>query len=161
MSRSKAGPVVYRDSRRGAAPGRNRSEEITVAGQSTAQGRNIRHAHLYLTRLDPWSVMKSAFMLAVAIAIVIIVATAVLWLMLTASGTISALTRTVDDIAGSGASAFDLSGMLSFGRVMGITIMVSLMEVVLLSAMATLFAYLYNLAVGLTGGLQVTLTEDN
>jgi hypothetical protein len=39
--------------------------------------------------------------------------------------------------------------------------MVALMEVVLVSALATLFAYLYNLSVALTGGLQLTLTEDN
>jgi len=34
------------------------------------------------------------------------------------------------------------------------------MEVVLVSALATLFAYMYNLSVGITGGLQLTLTED-
>jgi hypothetical protein len=132
-----------------------------AAPAEPAHGRTIRHAHLYLTRLDPWSVMKSAFMLSIAIAIVLIVATLVLWLMLTASGTLSSLTKTVNDIAGSGASSIDITSMLSFGRVMGITVIVSMMEVVLVSALATLFAYLYNLAVGITGGLQVTLTEDS
>ena len=61
--------------------------------------RTIRHAHLFLTRLDPWSVMKNAFMLSIAIAVVIVVATMILWGMLTLSGTLAALTRTVDDIA--------------------------------------------------------------
>lgn len=123
--------------------------------------RTIRHAHLYLTRLDPWSVMKNAFMLSLAIAIVLIVATLVLWLMLTASGTLTSLTRTVNDVAGSGSSNVDLAGFLSFGRVLGVTALLSLMEVVLVSALATLFAYMYNLAVAITGGLQVTLTEDH
>ena len=77
------------------------------AGQMSASARaaatsprTVRHAHLYLTRVDPWSVMKNAFMLSIAIAIVLIVATMILWGMLTVSGTIAALTRTVDDIAG-------------------------------------------------------------
>lgn len=123
--------------------------------------RTIRHAHLYLTRIDPWSVMKNAFMLSIAVAIVLIVATMILWLMLTASGTLAALTRTVDDLAGSGASAIDLTGVLSFGRVLSTITVIAIMEVILVSALATLFAYLYNLAVAITGGLQVTLTEDN
>ena len=68
------------------------------------------------------------------------------------SGTIAALTRTVDDIAGTGASAIDLTGMLSFGRVLTTVAVIAVMEVILLSALATLFAYLYNLSVAITGG---------
>ena len=30
-----------------------------------------------------------------------------------------------------------------------------------ISALSTLFAFLYNLSVGLTGGLEVTLSEDS
>ncbi len=104
--------------------------------------------------------MKNAFMLSVAIAIVLVVAVMILWAMLTASGSIAALTRTVDDIAGSGASAVDLTGLLSFGHVLSVTLVIAVMEVILVSALATLFAYMYNLSVGITGGLQVTLTED-
>ena len=131
------------------------------AGNDGRQTRTVRHAHLFLTRIDPWSVMKNAFMLSIAVAIVLVIATMILWVMLTVSGTIAALTRTVDDIAGSGASAIDLTGLLSFGRVLTTVSVVAVMEVILVSALATLFAYLYNLAVGITGGLQVTLTEDN
>jgi len=144
-----------------------RGEEFTVDTGPAAnaadgeQTRTIRHAHLYLTRIDPWSVMKNAFMLSIAIAIVIVVATMIMWAMLTVSGTLASLTRTVDDLAGSGASAVDLAGLLSFGRVFTIMLGVAVMEVILVSALATLFAYLYNLAVAITGGLQVTLTEDN
>lgn len=161
MSRTKPEPTMSPGAA-DAAQGRPTREEyqVSVSDQPGPQ-RTIRHAHLYLTRLDPWSVMKNAFMLSIAIAIVLVVATLVLWLMLTASGTLSSLTRTVNDVAGSGASAVDVGGFLSFGRVFGVTTMLALLEVVLVSALATLFAYLYNLAVGITGGLQVTLTEDN
>jgi hypothetical protein len=33
-------------------------------------------------------------------------------------------------------------------------------EIVLVSALATLFAYLYNVSVGLTGGVEVILSDD-
>lgn len=161
MSRTRPEPAVSRSMPAAPEARPSREEHHVAASGQPVPERTIRHAHLYLTRLDPWSVMKNAFMLSIAIAIVMIVATLVLWLMLTASGTLSSLTNTVNDIAGSGASSVDLAGLLSFSRVLGITTMIALMEVVLVSALATLFAYLYNLAVGLTGGLQVTLTEDH
>lgn len=142
------------------APEASQAPTVAVDAQANAGQRVVRHAHLYLTRVDPWSVMKNAFMLSIAIAIVMVVATMILWGMLTVSGTIAALTRTVDDIAGTGASAIDLTGMLSFGRVFSTVTVIAVMEVILLSALATLFAYLYNLGVAITGGLQVTLTED-
>jgi hypothetical protein len=34
-------------------------------------------------------------------------------------------------------------------------------EIVLMTALATLFAFIYNLSVGLGGGLEVTLSEDD
>ena len=136
------------------------SDVAANSHSDAGETRTIRHAHLYLTRIDPWSVMKNAFMLSIAIAIVLVVAVMILWGMLTASGSIAALTRTVDDIAGSGASAVDLTGLLSFGHVLSVTLVIAVMEVILVSALATLFAYMYNLSVGITGGLQVTLTED-
>ena len=163
MSRFEAGladstvPRVVLDPGVGYAEGDGVAADAHI---SAAHTRTIRHAHLYLTRVDPWSVMKNAFMLSVAIAIVLVVAVMVLWAMLTASGSIAALTRTVDDIAGSGASAIDLTGLLSFGHVLSITLVIAVMEVILVSALATLFAYMYNLSVGITGGLQLTLTED-
>jgi len=47
------------------------------------------------------------------------------------------------------------------GRVLGFTMLVSAVDVVLLTAIATLGAFLYNLAATLLGGIEVTLAEDN
>jgi len=158
MSRTKPDPAQARQRRVVLDAG---SPGSAPAPSSAAAGRTIRHAHLYLTRLDPWSVMKSAFMLAIAIAIVLVVAVLILWALLSVSGTLTSLSTTVNDIAGAGATNVDLAGLFSFERVFGLVTMVALMEVVLVSALTTLFAYLYNLSVALTGGLQITLTEDN
>lgn len=120
-----------------------------------------RRARLLLTRVDPWSVMKSAFMLSVSIAIVTLVAVALLWWSLDVTGVFAAIGRTIDDVAGSGSTAFDFLSLVGFSRVMGVALVLAAVEIVLVSALSTLFAFLYNLSVGLTGGLEVTLSEDS
>jgi hypothetical protein len=120
-----------------------------------------RRARLLLTRLDPWSVMKTAFMLSVSLAVVVLVAVALLWWTLSVTGVFDAIGRTIDDVAGSTTSSFDFLSLVGFSRVMGVALVLAAIEIVLVSALSTLFAFLYNLSVGLTGGLEVTLSEDS
>jgi hypothetical protein len=127
----------------------------------TPRATGPRRARLLLTRLDPWSVMKTAFMLSVSIGIVVLISTALLWWTLDVTGVFAAIGRTIDDVAGSGSTSFDFLSLVGFSRVMGIALVLTAIEIVLGSALATLFAFLYNLSVGLTGGLEVTLSEDS
>ena len=120
-----------------------------------------RRARLLVSRLDPWSVMKTAFMLAVSLAIVMLVATAVLWYALDATGVFEAIGKVVNDLAGSGSTNFNFAALVGFGRVMGVALIIAALEIVLTSALSTLFAFLYNLSVGLTGGVEVTLSEES
>ena len=121
--------------------------------------RAPRRARLYVYRLDAWSVMKVAFMLAVALGVVIVSAVAALWWLLDYSGVIATLARNVDEVIGSGTTTFDLEAVLAFDRVMGITVVVAALEVALVSILAGLFAVLYNLTVGITGGIEATFTD--
>jgi len=131
-----------------------------AAPAAAARPVGPRRARLLVTRLDPWSVMKTAFMLSVSIGIVVLMATALLWWTLDVTGVFAAIGRTVDDVAGSGTSSFDFQSFVGFSRIMGTALVLTAIEIVLGSALATLFAFLYNLSVGLTGGLEVTLSED-
>ena len=45
-------------------------------------------------------------------------------------------------------------------RVLGFTMIVAVVDVILLTAIATLGAFLYNMAAALLGGIEVTLAED-
>jgi hypothetical protein len=132
-----------------------------AVSRPTGRPAGPRRARLLVTRLDPWSVMKTFFMLALAVAIVLVVSTALLWWTLDVTGVFAAVDRTVDDVVGTGTTGFDFMTVAPFNRVMGVALVLSAVEIVLLSAMATLFAFLYNLTVGITRGLEVTLTEDN
>jgi hypothetical protein len=121
----------------------------------------VRRARVYLTRIDPWTVMKTSFMVSLAIAVVLIISTAILWLVLDYTGVFAALSQTINQVAGSATTTFNLMAIISFPKVVGATVVVSAVEIVLLSALATLFTFLYNLTVGISGGLEVTLSEDS
>ena len=120
--------------------------------------RKPRRARVYVTRLDPWSVAKAAFLLALAIGIVIVVAVAFVFWTLDSTGALDAVSRTVDDVLGTG--GFDLLTSLEFSRVLGLAAVLASVEIVLVSLLATLFAFLYNITVGLTGGIEVVLSDE-
>ncbi len=124
--------------------------------QSTSGSRQAR---LYLSRVDPWSVAKAAFMLSIAVGIIIVVAVSVLWLALSSLGVFDTLSRNVNEVVGNSQANFDLMSVLDFTRVLGVTIVVASVEVILVSILATIFAFMYNLTVGLTGGVEVVLTD--
>ena len=110
-----------------------------------------------VTRLDPWSVAKSSFILGVTIAGVIIVATVALWLLLSAAGVFEAVTGLFKSVSGNENSPS--ISFLSLGRLVGLSMVIGAIEVVLLSVLATVFAALYNLSVGFTGGIEVDVTD--
>ncbi|MEI7630303.1 MAG: DUF3566 domain-containing protein [Actinomycetes bacterium] len=118
-------------------------------------------ARLYVSRIDPWSIFKAAFMLALALGIVIVVAVAMLWWVLDYAGVFVTVSSSINDVVGSATANFDLVSLLDFSRVMGVAVVVAAVEVVLVSITATLFAFIYNLSVGLTGGVEVVLTDQN
>jgi hypothetical protein len=118
-----------------------------------------RQARLYVARVDPWSVAKAAFMLAIAVGIVIVVSVGVLWYALDYLGVFATLARNVNEVVGNSQANFDLMSVLGFTRVMGAAIVIASVEVVLVSMLATLFAFMYNISVGLTGGVEVVLTD--
>ena len=122
--------------------------------------RTPRRARLYVTRIDPWSVTKAAFMLALAIGIVIVVAVAVLWWVLDVTGVFVTVSRSIDEVVGSATTGFDLMNYLEFSRVMGVAVILASVEIVLVSLLSTLFALMYNLTVGLTGGIEVVLSDQ-
>jgi hypothetical protein len=111
-----------------------------------------------ITRLDPWSVAKSSFMLGVTIAGVIIVATVALWVLLSAAGVFEAITGLFQSVSGNSNSAG--VSFLSLGRLVGLSMVISAIEIVLLSVLSVIFAVLYNLSVGFTGGIEVSVTDS-
>jgi hypothetical protein len=120
-----------------------------------------RKARLKLTRIDPWSVMKLAFALSIALAIVTVVAVAIVWSVLDAAGVWESINTSVGTVLSEdNETQFDVTDYVGTSRVLGLTTIVAAANVVLLTAIATLAAFLYNLAASLLGGLEITLAED-
>ncbi len=118
-----------------------------------------RRARLYVSRFDPWSVTKAAFILSLAIGIILVIAVTSVWFILDRTGVIESLSGTLTDVVGS-TSGLDLITSLGFWQVIGATLIIASVEIVLVSALAGLFTILYNLTVGITGGVEVVLSED-
>jgi hypothetical protein len=138
-------------------------EPVTATTRRTpAPSRAPRRARLRLSRIDPWSVMKVSFLLSIAFGIVTVVSVFMVWSVLGAAGVWSSINNTVSDTVSSGnhASTFDITNYLGMSRVLGFTMLVSVIDVVLITAIATLGAFLYNMAASLLGGIEVTLAED-
>jgi hypothetical protein len=129
---------------------------------TTPVRRRPRRARLKVTRADPWSVMKIAFVLSLAAGVMTVVAVAFLWMALDAAGVFSKVGETVNSVTSGGADkGFDLEGYLTLSRVLGITGIIAAVEVVVMTALATLLAFMYNVSSGMVGGVEVTLSEDD
>ena len=106
--------------------------------------------------------MKTSFLLSIAFGIVTVVSVAMIWQVLSAAGVWDSINQTVRDVVGSQDTAnFDVEDYLGTHRVLGFTMLVAAVDVVLLTAIATLGAFLYNMAAALLGGIEVTLAEDH
>ena len=145
----------------GRSAGRSRAATKATQGVAPAKGsakRKPRKARLRLVQVDAWSVMKTSFLLSIAMGIVTVVAVGIVWGVLGAAGVWDSLNDTVQTVMG---NDFRVQDYIGTGRVLGFTMLVAVVDVVLLTAIATLGAFLYNLAATLLGGVEVTLAEDN
>jgi hypothetical protein len=121
-----------------------------------------RKARLVLGRVDPWSVMKLSFLLAIGLAIVTLVAVTILWSVLDSMGVFDSVGQTVESVTRSSdnAQGINILDYVAFNKVFSLTALLVGINVILMTALGTLGAFLYNLAASLVGGLHVTLTED-
>ncbi|MGH3365846.1 MAG: DUF3566 domain-containing protein [Nocardioidaceae bacterium] len=133
------------------------SYDYARSSPSPASSR-IRRARLRMVRIDPWSVMKTAFLLSIAFGIMCVVAVFIIWSVLGAADVFTSVNQSVESVIDQNFSVEDYIGM---DRVLSFTMLVAVLNVVLLTAVATLGAFLYNLAASLLGGLEVTLAEDD
>lgn len=132
---------------------------VAAPAPRTKIKRTPRRARLYVYKVDTWSVMKVAFMLSIAVAVILVTAVAATWWILDYSGVFATIARNVDEVIGSGTTTFDLQAVLAFDRVMGLTVVVAALEIALVSLLSGIFAVLYNITVGITGGVEVTFSD--
>jgi hypothetical protein len=146
----------------GATPGVAAGASATPgATPGVARPTGPRRVKLSVSRVDPWSIMKMAFLLSVTIGIAGVVMITVLWMILSGMGVFADINRTITDVLSTSQGAtFDLMDFIGLGRVVSLSIVIGVVDVILMTAIATLGAFLYNVCSSLVGGLQLTLTDD-
>jgi len=120
----------------------------------------VRRARLRVEEINPWSAVRTAFLLGVATAVTIVVTFSVLYLFLSALGLFDAIDRVLGDVTGTGAVDAGVSSTLSLPRVVTFSLLLGIFETVITTALAAVFAFMYNATVPYTGGFEVTLAED-
>ena len=97
--------------------------------------------------------------LSIAFGIVTVVAVAMVWQVLGAAGVWDSINSAIREI-GPETENVDVQDYVGTSRVLGFTMLIAAVDVVLITALATLSAFIYNMAASLLGGIEVTLAED-
>ncbi|WP_427887298.1 DUF3566 domain-containing protein [Kribbella sp. GL6] len=143
---------------------RAEAKQARAAEKDTkSSGRpQTRKARLRMSRIDPWSVMKTAFLLAIAFGIVTWVAVFIIWSAIGAAGVFDNINSTVREVLGTPTGEpFRVENYINTGKVMGFTTLLACADVLIITALATLGSFLYNIAAALLGGLEVTLASED
>jgi len=128
-----------------------------AAPSARRPGRGPRRASLQVKRVDPWSVLKLALVLSVALFFVWLVAIGVLYGVLNGMGVWDKINNTAQDLLSGSEQAGD--PLISAGRVFGVAAIIGAVNIVLFTALATVSAFVYNVSADLAGGLELTLSE--
>jgi hypothetical protein len=155
---------------RGSRPSQGTSQRpMSSGGQRPApagfpaQGSpSSRKAQLAIARIEPWSVMKFSFMISLVGWVILFVAVALMYFVLQKIGVFTSIEHTVGLVTASktrnGANA---ASWFSASRVLGYTMLIGAVNVILITALSTVGAVLYNLVTMLAGGIEITLKETD
>ncbi len=153
---AKSGPVTLGPPRSGPAKGGTGPK----AQQKAQSRKSARQAHLTISRVEPWSVMKFSFVVSLVAFVILFVAVSVLYGALSGLGVFDSLQRVVSSLTSSqGSTGVNAKAWFSASRVLGYTALLGSLNIVLITAMSTIGSVVYNLTSRLVGGVEVTLRE--
>jgi len=132
----------------------------TRTATATRRHKGPRRVRLAVARVDPWSVMKMSFLLSVALGIAGVILTAVLWMILSTMNVFTDIEGVLQSLQTTTSDPFSIKDYVGFGRVVSLSIVIGVIDVILMTAIATVMAFLYNICSALVGGVQLTLTDD-
>jgi hypothetical protein len=149
-------PVGLGSSRTSVNLGNGAARPAAATPSARRPGRGPRRASLQVKRVDPWSVLKLALVLGVALFFVWLVAVGVLYGVLHGMGVWDKINSTANDLLQANEPGEPL---ISAGRVFGVSAIIGAVNIVLFTALATVGAFVYNVSADLAGGLELTLSE--
>jgi Transmembrane domain of unknown function (DUF3566) len=131
------------------------------AGRPGKRGaaRGPRRARLQLRHIDTWSALKISLVLSIALFFVWMVAVGVLYGVLSGLGVFDTLNDLIGQLSTASGEEAGGGDVITAGVVFGGAAVIGAVNIVLLTALCTVTAFVYNLCSDLVGGLEVTLAE--
>jgi len=159
-----SGPAAAGEAAPASGPAARDPKQKAPSGKAQSQKaqpkRSARQAHLTIARVEPWSVMKFSFVVSLVAFVILFVAVSVLYGILSGIGVFDSLQRVVSSVTSSqGSAGVNATTWFSASRVLGYTALLGSLNIVLITAMSTIGAVVYNLTSRLVGGVEVTLRE--
>jgi hypothetical protein len=144
----------------GARPAAGAATASSPASGSAAgkAARGPRRARLQLRHIDTFSALKISLVLSIAMFFIWMVAVGLLYGILSGLGVF----ETLNDLFGQLGSASGGDGrgeVITPGIVFGGAAVIGAINIVLMTALCTVAAFIYNMCSDLVGGLEVTLSE--
>lgn len=118
-----------------------------------------KQVRLKLRGIDVWSAVKVGFLISIASGIGIVVGAWLIWSVLANSGVFSSIGGLLSSVLGE-ENAFNLESEFSFDNVMSTALTLALLNVVLSTALAAVWAVIFNLISKLVGGVSLTFTNN-
>ncbi|MDD7921327.1 DUF3566 domain-containing protein [Actinomycetospora callitridis] len=137
-------------------PRREPDDVAELAAGRPRSSKAPRRASLQVRRFDPWSVLKLALVLGVALFFVWMFAVGVLYAVLDGMGVWAQLNGTYQDLTSDSGGGGEL---ITAGGVFGVAAVIGVVNIILFTALASVSAFIYNISADVAGGIEVTLSE--
>ncbi|MFT3716506.1 MAG: DUF3566 domain-containing protein [Gordonia sp. (in: high G+C Gram-positive bacteria)] len=124
---------------------------------ATPIGTPLRAA-VQVRRVDPWSVFKISGVLSVAGFLIWMIAIAVLYGILGGMGVWDQINSSFGTLVSADGSGGD-GHLISTGQVFGFAALFGVFAAIVVTALSTILAYIYNVAADTVGGVEVTLAD--
>ena len=158
-------PAAPRNAAAAALSSPGAAGKTAAAARGRPRGSSRRpasQAQLAIARVEPWPVMKFAFVVSLAAFVILFAAVSVVYGTLSALGVFDSLQHFMSSITSSQFSAgVNARAWFSASRVLGCTALLGALNIVLITAMSTIGAVVYNLTSRLVGGVEVTVHETH
>ena len=113
---------------------------------------------LKLVKVEIWSAVKAGFFITVAAGIATVVGFFALWLVVGQIGLFASLNSLLSGVFGDG--GVDIEQELSLPRVMSFAVTLAIVNAILGTALAGLYAMIFNVIGKITGGIAVSFTNN-
>lgn len=118
-----------------------------------------KRVRLRLQAIDLWSATKLGFLLSIAIGIVNVVAVFSIWQVLNGIGLFSSIDELLGSVFGT-VTPVNVTQDFALEQVMSTTATLSLLNIILTTALTVIWAGIFNVVSKLIGGVGLTLTNN-